>query len=294
MNISKNIITFLPLIISIIAAVITYFFGQRSKNLDKFYKQTQKSLTEVTSPIYHELKAIKVTNLPEKREKLLQQFFEKYLKESTNIYHIGNRFVIVIEYFYNLYDKFCEFMRTRNQNDWNEFWLRFESFRFESFFVMIEEEYWKTFEITYSDYKWHQYNMTKNIFFRVWNSVVRFLFDFSKVVVAVTGFLVYLTMYDKIQVFITEKNIFPSNFFNLSLTLLFLSVMFFGVMGIINSYQLAYIQSGESFIRKLIKNKFHGVVKKWDVLWEKILSLPLRNKEIDKIPPMYEKKDIDI
>ncbi|MGK5509429.1 hypothetical protein [Brevibacillus formosus] len=288
MKFDKELLVFLPLFIAIVGAVIAYFFGQRSKNLERFYDQTKTSLKEITSPIFHELRNINATQIPEKKERLLRNFFEKYSSKDTNIYLIGNRFIL--EYYYKLHNFFNAFLITRNEKDWEEFCQRYDGF-----FITIEEEYWKTFEISYSEYKWNQFNMNKNIFFRLWNGTVRFLHITSKVIVVVAGFCVYFAIYDQLVIaFFKDMNILPDDFFIFSIMLLFLSLILYSFMTMVNSYQLGYTQKGKGLFYKILKKACPNAMRKWDKLWDRLISLPRGKKGNKKTPPMYQKKDIEV
>lgn len=66
---------YLPIVTTILAALLTYFFGFRKVKKDKFDIQIEEALKEILSPMLHSLRFIMREENAFQREKLLKGFF---------------------------------------------------------------------------------------------------------------------------------------------------------------------------------------------------------------------------
>lgn len=272
----EQVVQFLPVISSMIAAFLGYFFGQRGKKNQQFIKQVENSLDEVCAPLFYELKKIKEISNNYKKEKMLKVMFEKYTAENSKVHKIGN--MNILECFYELEKTFSILSKERKDNDRIKF-----NIQFSKFYSMVEKEYWINVTVMYRDYRWFTYSSSKSYFTKYVVGLTRFIYEIAKLFVIIWLLGCYLLIYQKIigqaivPLFVSEIIIYSSA----PVILLFL----FTWMIIITYKGVIYQKRSE--VSRWMRKKFPRLMHFWE-------GESFENPKIDKnkidIPKMYKKE----
>jgi hypothetical protein len=273
-----NLTTYLPLMSAILSLTLGYFFGIRTKKNDRLFQYTQENIKEVLSPMYHEMLVIIEEGLvPKDRENLIFAFFKTHQSSNTLIYKFGN--MDLFEAFYDLSIRYREFKQTRNESLWKEFWHEFEN----TFFYKLKKEYIKSTSLIFHEFKWQQYIQTKPYWLKSYYEVMKFLFETMQGIIVISLLFVYFSGLFKLF----GLGLFPKDFFTFSCIILGLSVI---VTLILIMPNFTYIDlksnSKQSFFRNTLKKLLPKLSDKWD-------KFLVGKKNFDKVPKMYEKKNID-
>lgn len=212
--------------------------------MTRFHEQVETNLSGLCGPMH--FSAIKIVSARDikSKERLLDIFFKNTL--NPNIYKLGNREIInLLIANENAYTLFKE---TRGTKEWNSFWSGFTSFQ-----KYLEKEYWRNFNVLYSDYRWLQHMVPSNIFIKCWHEIIHFLFQAFQFGVIASGFFVYLSIWDK---FTSKK--FPDGSINFTLQLFLITVIIYCI----------FIMIGAS-VRglKTQKDPWSSNLRKWRVPW---------------------------
>lgn len=214
-------LAYLPHVIAIITAFLGYIFGQKSNKKSRFHQQVENNLKELSEPLYFKGKKIVRSTDIQSKEHLLDEFFNSF--SSSHIYKLGNRQLI------NLLIKneeaYYRFKETREIQEWDNFWKGFSSFH-----EYTEREYWRNFNVLYSDYRWLQQAATSNVFIRCWHEMIHLLFQASQFGVIVSSLILYLAIWDHFFI-----NKFPVGSILLSIQFFFIMTMVFSIFIMVGS-----------------------------------------------------------
>lgn len=253
---------YLPFIIPLVVAGIAYFFGQRTNKINRFYTQVENSLKNMIEPLYFKLKDIQKQDDEEKRENMLEDFFEGQFNK--NIASIGNK--DIIRWLIRVEKEYRKFKVERTEDLWKEFWILLQYF-----YNMVENEYWKNFCALYGDYIWYQNNLTTNFLLRFWNELIRMMSESFKFLSLVLSFSVVFAIYEYLlHHFFDQKRFLPEGSLQLSSILLLLVIVIMTVLNIISNLGPQIQRRKISLIEKLyevITNKdslFLGRSKKYE------------------------------
>ncbi|MEK3836544.1 hypothetical protein [Paenibacillus sp. FSL R7-0128] len=264
---------YIPVITAIFSAVLGYLFGVRSKTNDRLIRYTEENLKEVFSPIYHDFLKINSEHRSREREKLIDSFFMNYLARDTMIYKIGN--LELLNTFYDLNEKFTLFKKERSELLWEEFYKEF----YFKFFLKLKENYENSTILLYRDFNWQQYTQSKPYWMKFYFEIINFLFETFKGIVWISIFLTYFSGASNL----IGKDLFPKDFWMLSLFILGSSVLVTLVLLFLNiQYLILTSTSQQSLTRKIMKKHVPKVLRKWD----DFLSV---DNNIN-IPKMYKKQ----
>lgn len=237
-----------------------------------------ENLKDICSPMFHELRKIKQTDDPEKREAMLRIFFEKHTDSNSNVYKLANRFII--DSFYEMEQEFNKFLKTRSQKDWTEFW-----YNFVSFYIMVEEEYFSNYDFIYREFGWLRSLWKGNFFLRIVQEFIKLLYTTSSFLVIVCVFLVYLTVYD----YFVGTNYAPEGSIKLAVIITFSSIMIWGLTLAMASHYLAMTKNKrkKGYLRKFCEKYSPKIVSFWDN-W--LGHQPKWIKDKITVPEMYQKQ----
>jgi hypothetical protein len=242
----KSFQPYLPFIIPLIVAGIAYFFGQRTNKINRFYTQAENSLKNMIEPLYFKMKVIRNQDDEEKREILLDQFFDTQFT-NKNISSIGNKYVV--RWFIKLEEEYILFKKERTEERWKEFWILLDYL-----YNMVESEYWTNFCSLYRDYRWYQSNLTTNFLFRFWNELIRMMSESFRFLSLVLSFSVIFAVYEYILYhFFEQKRFLPEGSLQLSFILLLLIVVVLMILYICSSLGPEVQRSQESLIERFFK-----------------------------------------
>lgn len=273
---------YIPVIAACVAAILGYFFGQRTKKHDRVIQFSLDSVKEIYSPMYHELKDITHSSLPPKeRELKIDAFFLKHLSSNTQIYKLGN--VEIFDLFYELSNKYMAFKESRDENIWRDFWVSFEN----EFYFRIKDEYDNLTNLIYHEFKWQQFILNKPYWLKSYYEVMRFLLETFKGILVVLALIAYFT--GAFELF--KIGLFPKDTFKLCTLLFFMSSVIFTILVMLN---LQYINLSakkrkNSFSRNFMK-KFLPRFLTW---WDNFL-MQKGNNDLSKVPKMFDKKDVNL
>jgi hypothetical protein len=267
----KEYLPYLPLAIAIVAASLGYITGQRSGKINRFFQQVDVNLKEVCGPMYFSLKRIFEIEDAEKREKLIDHFFEQFSTLNPNLYKLGNKFIL--DWLIETENLYVRFKKSRKLEDWDDYWKQLFSLK-----VMLEQEYWKNFDSLYGEYRWFQRTLTSNIFIRVWHELLYILFQAFQFAILVSMLFLFYSIWDY---FLIGK--LPSGTFLLASLILILSIMFYGVLMVIGADINGLRKQRESFVRNLGKKYTPRLINFWD-------KELLRSSKKIEIPDMYNQR----
>lgn len=270
----KDFLNYLPVLIAILAAILGYVSGQRGNKINRFYSQVETNLKEVCGPLYFLLDEIQNVEDSDERESKLDYLFINYVSEKNKLFMLGNRYII--EYILRAERKYKRFKKTRKQEDWEIFWQEFAPIR-----IMIENQYWNNFQISYGEYKWFQKTLVSNIFVRIWYELLFFLFQAGQAIINVMAIFTTYTIYDYYVI-----HQFPKGTVLDSFIILLVLIGIYGFLLII----------GPDI--KVLRNKDNK--SKFRIIFEKILPKPFEKwdqfinaKKEDNIPDMHYQTNKD-
>lgn len=191
----KNYSWMVPLVATILGGSIGYIYGQRTKKQERFFNQTYESISQICSPIYHEIKKIKFETSIEKLELALQEFFNKYSNIQTNLFKIAN--LEIINEFYNLEKYYITYTNESTDENWTVFW-----YNFEEFYKLIEKDYFTNLKTLYGEYQWNRAINQKEPLMRLLNEFVITMFKLSKTTIFLCLFSIYIGIW---ELFIVKK-----------------------------------------------------------------------------------------
>ncbi len=249
----KDLLNYLPVLIAILAAILGYVTGQRGNKINRFYSQVETNLKEVCGPLYFLLDEIQNVEDSDEREIKLDYLFNNYASEKNKLFMLGNRYII--EYLMRAERKYKKFKKTRKQEDWEIFWQEFAPIK-----IMIENQYWNNFQISYGEYKWFQKTLVSNIFVRIWYEILFFLFQAGQALINVMAIFTAFSIYDY---FFVHK--LPKDTAVLSIILLTIVVfvyIFLNLLGI--DIKVLREKEKKSNFRIYCKKLFPKLVGKWD------------------------------
>lgn len=210
--------------------------------MTRFHQQVESNLTDLCGPMHFSVKKILKTQDIKNRERLLDLFFKNTL--NPNIYKLGNR--KIIDLLITNENAYSLFKETRGTQEWDSFWSGFTSFQ-----KYLDNEYWRNFNVLYSDYRWLQHMVTSNIFIKCWHEIIHFLFQASQFGVIASGFFVYISIWDNF----TAK-MFPDGSINLTLQLFLTMVIIFCTFVVVGaSVRGLKTQRDDSWVRNLGKRR---------------------------------------
>ncbi|HEX8965441.1 MAG TPA: hypothetical protein VF820_03365 [Patescibacteria group bacterium] len=243
------------LLLAVVASLLGYIWGQRTKRFDQYYTQSSESLKDACSPIFHELRQIINSKHNEKQEILIREFFERYTGKESKIYKIGN--VDIINDFYELSDSYESWTRLRTEDQMSEMFDKLKHFYF-----IIEKEYYDTIKSIFYKYKWNRFILSKIYPARIFFEFFRVIHDtmlFILIVSFISWFYIfYVVHFCKDNVY--AKILLPYssisfNFFE-SIVLLYMMLLFLS-LGTLSS--LSYYD--ESRILKMLYRITRNLIK---------------------------------
>lgn len=267
---------YIPLITTVIAALLTYFLGFRKGKQEKFNIQMEKSLEEVLSPMFNELRIIKREENAFQREKLLKNFFEKYGCENTNVFKISSKYIH--DWYYKTEELFNIFIKEKSQQEWDNFWVYFNKF-----YTMVNNEYNTIRGIIYSDYRWLIDLNQKNCFLRITMEILIIMYEGIKFSIRVEIILLVGIIIDHIQ-----NGKLVSMYFKQAVSIsLVLSLLFYGLLLVVLAdYSSAKHMQRESLFNNIIKKLQNKILPK---KLRKIIDIDIeKEKKKITIPIMYK------
>jgi hypothetical protein len=265
---------YLPIIIAILAASLGYISGQRSGKITRFLLQVDINLKEICGPLNFKLDRIFDTKDPALRESQIDDFFKEFSSLNPSLYKLGNKYII--HWHLKCEKLYLNFKINRSEKDWGQFWRQLELLK-----NMVNEEYWKNFDSLYGEYRWFQSTLTSNIFLRISKEVLHFLFQTFHFTTLASMFFVFYSIWDYYLI-----RYLPSGTVLLSVLILCLSIMVYGFLMLLGANIAGLRNQRESFIRKVLENRFPKVVAFWE---DRILT----GSSKKEIPEMYKQRKFD-
>ena len=223
------------------SAFFVYQFGRRSKGIDSFLESLNYSYENLYYPMYMVLKNIKERPISE-REQLVSDYFKIYSSSDSNLKLIASTFIL--EKYFDLEKKYKNSFANQDELIRSGFWKCFDSY-----YLIIENEFWEAHDIIYKDYL-----KSKTIINR--NPLLRILMEISVLVYNVITFAVYTIlaiMYLSIWNLFTPISIFPSWWeIKHAIFLLLVVLILYGFVLMISSWYVFAGNKRKSELRKLI------------------------------------------
>ncbi|MBU8728292.1 hypothetical protein [Bacillus pumilus] len=149
----------LSLITAVLSATIAYFYNIKHKDLDRFYKNAQENMETLIEPIYFKLKDIEAIVDKKRKIELLKEFFNTFNSNKINISRLGNR--KLIDNFLKSEFAFKKILIDDNEALYQEVIVNTKQLKH-----IVEEDYWKLFEVIYKDYNWYKKTVDMNYILR--------------------------------------------------------------------------------------------------------------------------------
>lgn len=149
---------------------------------------------------------------------------------------------------------------------------------------MIEAEYWDNFSIIYSNYRWLKSNIKFNPIIRIVNDIFRLFYEITQFLVILLILVFVYAIYDSL----TGINYLPKDSILLTLLLLLLSIILFGIAILLNAHQLGLLKQEKGILRRVGERYFPRLINHWDRVFDKLIVDPIDNnpKKI-KVPKLY-------
>ncbi|ERI92250.1 hypothetical protein HMPREF1982_02507 [Clostridiales bacterium oral taxon 876 str. F0540] len=271
----KDIKDYLPIITTILAALLTYFFVFRKGKKDKFNTQIEEGLEEIISPMLHSLRFIMREKNPFQREKLIKAFFFKYSSEETKLYKMCSKYIV--DWYYKTEDLFYEFIDSRKKEDWEIFWVYFYKYN-----IMINEEYKSIRTIIYSDYRWLVDLNQKNPFLRLVIEFFVLIYEMCKFIILSCFIFIMGFIVDNIQ----GKHLIPAYLKQLALLILFIFLLVYCILLMcLSSYASQKQMLKESHSRMFFQKVFPRVYN----IWNRYIYMDVeKEKKKISIPDFYK------
>lgn len=226
MNIEDFIEKLYILVPVFLTALLSFFVWLRQTKKTSFDLNIRKSLDTVISPVYHELRRIRRIANPQKYEEQIRDFFNFYSSKNTKISNMGN--VFLLQWYYDIEDLFIKFQCKRDEESWKLF-----CYKFDSFYTMVESEYYENSSILYKEYIWLKNLNKSNLFLRVIKEQIKVLYDFILFLMICLAFFYYLFFYAKLTNRIDIAFIYP--YMELLYMVTILIIILFSLLLIINN-----------------------------------------------------------
>ncbi|KSU80380.1 hypothetical protein GA0061096_4372 [Fictibacillus enclensis] len=133
---------YLSVIVAILASFFTYLFGRKKENYSFYINQAKEGLENITGPIYYNLKYILEIENDEQKMNLILKWFSNTLADEAPLYQLGNK--KIINDFLELKQAFYKENKLKLTEDFQT--------KLSSFYKIIEERYWTTFNALYRDF----------------------------------------------------------------------------------------------------------------------------------------------
>lgn len=265
---------FLPLVFSIAIGILGYLFGVRTRKIDRFFSQVQENLNKVSSPLFHDIRVIERQVSSYDRDRLLENFFNKYGAAENTIYKIGNRYIW--ELYYQLEDKYYAFSKNRTEENWRNFWIDFDQFS-----SRVKTEYKLNSLVMFREYEWMRFISGKGFLSRFYHETSRISYETLKSLVFASLFLILYIFWDSLFGYHTmSKDIILMSFSVMSL----ISVLWgLSMMSASKYIALTTLTLEKSIIQLFFERKFPKASQFWD---KKFGRQPERIINKTKIPEM--------
>lgn len=249
---------YLPLMTTLLAASLTYFFGYKKGKNEKFTSQLEDNLSNIISPLFHAMKKINEEESLFQREKLIREFFAKYTSEGTSIYKISNK--SILDWFYDTYDFYLIFVKDKSDENWENFWVYFNEL-----YHKVRVEYKNVRGIIYSDYKWYSTLVQKNYLLRALVEILAFIYETVKFFIASCLFIIAIAVFQRFE----GTTLIPAEFTKVVLELLFIFLMICCFLTIVLSDYFSSKQAQkDSFLKILFQKLFPTISEKWNRTFE--------------------------
>lgn len=275
MNLENLIKEYFPIITVCLSAFLAYVFSGRKYKTERFYNDIGESLKDFYSPVFHELRDIKLEQDPRKKENLLKEFVDKYTSNYNKLYICHNEYLVQL--FYDLEQVFREYRLKRREKEWVEVCSIFNKIN-----SLVCKEYWHIQRALYKDYPWQKVMERNNYLIKPFMRFLVLLYDTAFFLLTVWGILLYLIKFSQFTGQIEIPSIIKDNFAAFSsLT--------------ISLYSISFILAIPYLITVLDNRRISKLIEKADeLIMNKLRKIFNKKNKINKdLPQMYIKKDID-
>ncbi|MDD4569105.1 MAG: hypothetical protein PHE70_03130 [Tepidanaerobacteraceae bacterium] len=229
--------------LALFSAFIVYQFGRRSKGMDSFLDSLIRSYENVYYPIYIILKKIDRVRSDES-EQLITDFFKEYSLPDSSLKLIASTFIL--EWYFDLEQKYINLLKNTNEINRSEFWKSFDSF-----YIMIEDEFWQAHDIIYKDYYKFKSLVYKNPFLKMLMEISIFFYNVTLFVVYVAMTIVVVSIYN----YFIPITIFPKWWkIHYGILILMVAFILYGFALILSSWYVSNQNKRKSKLTKKINN----------------------------------------
>lgn len=257
MDISQTIKEYLPISAAFLGAFLAYVFGNRRYRSERFYKEATDSLKEFYSPLFYEMRSIKLDMNRYNKDKLIDDFLKKYLSTNTKLFMSFN--AKLNDLFYDLDEMFRKYKLNKDVEA-----LDTAVAIFNEIYYLVKKEFNDIQKSLYKRFPWYKH-LYKQSF------IIKFVLDLSVLLYETVSFLGMcwlLIIYVAIVNRITGQNDMPSIIKdNLKQVTLIIAPLFAIAITIRFPYFLAIMdyKKENKILKKangMIFNKLKGIFKK--------------------------------
>ena len=203
MDLKISLKEYIPVITVFLAAFLAYLFGNRKYKSEQFHKNAMESLTDFYSPIFHEMRKIKL-NLDSNKDceiiSIINIFVKSYTLKDTFIFKSCNP--NVIQLFYDLDENLTKSESIDKDKIIN---------LFESLYIIVESEYWDIHKSLYANFPWLKFLNKINPIFRFFLELTKSFYDIALFLIFIVGSTLYITFFNKIFAHIEPPEWIKSN-----------------------------------------------------------------------------------
>lgn len=263
MDVFKLLKEYLPIITAFLGATLAYIFNNRKYKFERFHTEIEESLKGFYSPIFHEMRNIKLDmehfnkeKLKDK-EKLLNDFIKKHVREDTGVYKSFNG--NLIELLYEMDELLIKY-----SIDKEEKYIKESIKKFNKIYLLVEREYWDIQKSLYREYHWHKQLNKRSYIIRAFMELCSLFYDTMQFFAIILGVVLYMIAVDRITKTSTPSipSVISDNFRNVALSIL---LTYFIALAIKVTYSLFTndYKRENKLLKKLDKIIFQYLKKKY-------------------------------
>jgi hypothetical protein len=270
-----NFQPYISIFISLVAVVLAYLLGSRSKKFEHLFILAQDSMKDVFSPMYIEINKILRASGVEERDTLIENLYTNFLNKT--VYKLGDEHTL--DLFFESEEAYYIYKKQRDDESWEYFW---KLFHFLS--SCLKSNFWECYRVLYRDFRWMLLLSRKNIFTRISFELLSMFYEMFKSLTVLTTILLLFSIYDQVY-----AHRIPEDYKLLLLYIWLLLIIVFAILVMINA-STGYLTSmsmnrKKSHLLKILQKRFPKIYKLYDdLLGDQIIikniTVPERKKLI--------------
>lgn len=242
---------YLPIITAFVGAFMAYIFSNRHYRSERFYKDAAESLHDFYSPIFHEMRYIKINMNKYNREQLISEFLKKYLSNKTQLFKAHN--AKLTQLFYDMDELFNEYKNNKEKETLEKVFDMFNNALY-----LIKNEYDDIQRSLYKQFPWYKQLNKRGPILRFLMDLTTLFYDIAQFLFIIWLLIIYILVFNRI----TGKNDVPewliNNFSNI--TIICSSLYCFALVFRIPYFSVMIDYKKDSRIAKKVNKVIHEML----------------------------------